>query len=634
MARTLDFFTDLKRLLTLERDAQRARYLAETAERTLQEREEEGQVVLDLELLEESVGLGGRFLLTFARAEKRPMRSPPQPGDLAALRPRRTEALTPAKGVVTRASATRVTVAFDRSPPDFLDEGRLVLELIPNDITYERSVAALAQVAAMDRGQARHTREVLLGNEPAQFERALPLQPTAVLNAEQQDAAQRALAASDFFLIHGPPGTGKSTVLAQVAVEAVARGERILCTAASNSAVDHLLELCLARGLRALRLGHPARVSPHLHEHTLDVVVEEHPDRKLAARLFDEAFDLLGYARRQRSQGRSRERFHNARESQGEAKRLMAEARALERKAVDAVLGRAEVLCTTLASIPSNILRDVTFDLALLDEATQAVEPLSLLAFLKARRVILAGDHQQLAPTVISLEAAAQGLSRSLFERLLQEHGDDVKRMLREQYRMSEALMAFPSQEMYGGELRAHPDVASRTLRDVLSPGATLDAPPFIFLDTAGKGFDDAVELKGQSYLNPGEVGLIVARVRELLAAGLSPAELAVIAPYRAQVALLREQLSGLTLEIDTVDAFQGREKDAVLVTLTRSNAQGEVGFLKDLRRMNVAITRARRHLFVVGDSATLSSQPYYTRLIERAQTLGGYRSAWEWPEA
>ncbi len=196
--------------------------------------------------------------------------------------------------------------------------------------------------------------------------------------------------------------------------------------------------------------------------------------------------------------------------------------------------------------------------------------------------------------------------------------------------------MSFPSKEMYGGELRAHPSVANRTLPEVLSPGAEVDVPPVLFLDTAGKGFDEEVEETTRSLFNKGEADLVVARVKALLAAGLSPRELAVITPYSAQAFALRERVEALSpdVEVDTVDAFQGREKDAVLVTLVRSNPEGQVGFLTDLRRMNVALTRARRHLFVVGDSATLSAHPFYARFIEGTQADGSYRSAWEWPDA
>jgi superfamily I DNA and/or RNA helicase len=203
--------------------------------------------------------------------------------------------------------------------------------------------------------------------------------------------------------------------------------------------------------------------------------------------------------------------------------------------------------------------------------------------------------------------------------------------MLKEQYRMHETIMRFPSDETYGGQLRAHPSVAERTLGELLT-STTVDAPPVLFLDTAGKGFDESKAPQTESLRNEGEGELVVARVKELLAAGLPARELGVITPYRAQALWLRERLQELPdLEVDTVDAFQGREKDVIVVSLVRSNAEQQLGFLEDLRRLNVAITRPRRHLFVVGDSATLSGHPFYGRWLEFTQAVGGYRSAWEW---
>lgn len=635
MARELSHFDALARLLELERQEERSRLAELKQALPLGELEARGLVLLDVESTDQAVGLGGRSLVTFARPDKRPLTMQLSPGDLVSVSPRKAAVDAPPQGTVARSAKLSVQVAFERPPPEWVAEGRLRLDLVSNEVTHQRTRAALKKVAAMDQGQARDRREILLGNQPPRFERRPAFTPSRPLNAEQLEAVSLALSARDFALVHGPPGTGKSTVLGEVAVQLARQGKRLLATAASNAAVDHLLELCLDAGLEAVRVGHPARVLPHLQQHTLDLTVEEHPDRALARALFEEAFELLGYARRQRTQGRSRARFANAREAQAEARRLMDDARRLERQAVASVLGRAQVVCATCSMLEGQVLAGQQFDVALLDEATQAVEPLALLAFLKAPTVVLAGDPQQLPPTVLSVQAQQQGLGVSLFERLLADHGDEVKRLLREQHRMHEALMAFPSRELYAGELRAHPAVAARTLAEVLAEGAAVEAPPLLFLDTAGKGFDESTAPGTESLRNEGEAELVVARARALLAAGLAPRELAVITPYRAQAALIRERLGEVEgLEVDTVDAFQGREKDAVLVSLVRSNAGQQVGFLADLRRMNVALTRARRHLFVVGDSATLSGHAFYARFIEYAQALGAYRSAWEWAEA
>ena len=533
-----EHFDRLRHLLALERRAEEERLAGERARLSQGERESLGLSASDLEATDEDVGLGGRFLITLARAGGQPWRNPFSPGDVVEARPRRAEVAPPERALVARGGRATVQLAFERPPPDFVRAGRLVLDLVADDVTFRRADAAVVEIAAGDRGAAGRRRDVLLGKEPPRFEPERPPEGLDALNPEQRLAVERALAARDLFCVHGPPGTGKSTVLAAVARGAVARHARILCTAASNAAVDHLVELCLAEGLRVVRIGHPARVSPRLVEHTLDVQVEQHPDRTLARQLFDDAFELLGHARKQRQRGRSRERFSNARSAQTEARALMDEARTLERKAVRDVLERADVLCATLTALGGAPLSMLRFPLALVDEATQATEPLTLLAFLRADRVVLAGDHRQLPPTVLSQEAAAGGLATSLFERLLALHGDPIKQMLREQYRMNAELMDLPSRSFYGGELRAHPSVAARTLATVL-PGTTLDAPPLLFLDSAGKGWEEVAPPGSESLENPGEADVVIARARALLAAGLAPEQIAVITPYRAQAARL-----------------------------------------------------------------------------------------------
>jgi ATP-dependent RNA/DNA helicase IGHMBP2 len=633
VTRTPEHLSRLERLLAIEREEEIRRHKELAEGLSPAERAERGFALLDLEAVDEGFGLGGRILIDLERQDRGALEGRIDVGAVVELRPRRAEVEEPARGVVSRRQRSRLTVAFDRPPPPFVREGRLIVDLAPNDVTYERARAALAKTRAMEAGKERTRREILLGAAPPRTAPVKPHAPRGALNPEQTEATARALAAEDFFLVHGPPGTGKSHVLAEVAAEAAARGERIVATAASNAAVDHLLELCLARGLKAIRLGHPARITPALLAHSLDVKVEAHPDAKLARELFDEAYALQGYARRQRAHGRSRDRADNARDARAEARRLLDEARERERRAVRAILDAAQVVCATLAGLGGSDLSAERFDLALLDEATQATEPMSLWSFLRAPKVVLAGDHRQLPPTILSEEAAKGGLALSLFERLLEDAGAPASTMLKEQYRMHEEIMAFPSAEMYGGQLRAHPSVARRKLEE-LAPLQPLDAPPVLFLDTAGKGFDDEVAPGTESRVNPGEAALVIARLNELLAAGLAAAEIAVIAPYSAQVSLLRSLSQGVDgVEVDTVDAFQGREKEAVLVSLTRANPDGELGFLTDLRRINVALTRAKRHLFLVGDSATLSRHPFYQRLLDRVQAQGGYRSAWEWPE-
>src|SRR5207302_7741207 len=259
----------------------------------------------------------------------------------------------------------------------------------------------------------------------------------------------------------------------------------------------------------------------------------------------------------------------------------------------------APVVLATLTGLESNALRDRRFDLAVIDEATQALEPAIYLALLKSQRAVLAGDHLQLPPTVLSEAAQKGGLAVTLFERLAAARPEAMI-TLAEQYRMNERIMRYPSDALYGGKLRAHPAVAHHAI----------DEAPLEVIDTAGRGFEEETPEDSDSKLNPGEAEVAAAEVRKLLAAGV--ADVAVISPYDAQVQKIRQLLADLPdVEIDTVDGFQGREKEAVVVSLVRSNDKGELGFVADIRRINVALTRARKKLIVIGDGATVARHPF-----------------------
>ncbi|HEX8909207.1 MAG TPA: AAA domain-containing protein, partial [Anaeromyxobacteraceae bacterium] len=523
-------------------------------------------------------------------------------------------------GVVARRTRQRVAIAFDEPPPDWATEGRVVLELEPSPVTWERLDAGLGRMASSKEGRRWHA---VLAGAPSRFgERARGPALPAALNAEQQRALDLADRAEDLALVHGPPGTGKTTVLVEVVRRAVARGEPVLAAAPSNLAVDNLLERLLEAGVDGVRVGHPARVLPSLLAHTLEARVASHEAAQIAQGLVQEALALRRDAHK-RKQRRGPGRFSEARVAERDARALLAEARQLEARAEEEVLARAPVVLATLTSLDAPALAGRRFPLAVVDEATQAVEPAAYLALLRAGRAVLAGDHLQLPPTVLSAAAQAGGLGVSLFERVVALHGDAVKVTLAEQHRMHEAIMRFPSDALYGGALRAHPAVAARAL----------DAAPLEVIDTAGRGFEESTPEGSDSKQNEGEAELAAAEVERVLALGVAPADVAVISPYDGQVQRLRQLLAARVeegLEVDTVDGFQGREKEAVVVSLVRSNDAGEVGFLADVRRMNVALTRARRKLVVVGDGATVSRHPFYAAFFEHAQRTGAWRSAWD----
>lgn len=313
-----------------------------------------------------------------------------------------------------------------------------------------------------------------------------------------------------------------------------------------------------------------------------------------------------------------------------EARALLADARRLESQAVESILNACPILCSTTTGLDSEILGRRAFDLLVLDEACQTTEPGCWVPLPRSARLVLAGDHCQLPPTVLSVEAARQGFGISLLERLVALYGETVTRRLNVQYRMHEAIMNFSAQEFYEGDLRADVGVAGHRLRDL--PGVRTEAlteEPVQFLDTAGAGYDEEIEPDGESRRNPQEALLAARKVQALLDAGVAAQDIAVIAPYAAQVRRLRELLPIPGLEVDSVDGFQGREKEAVVLSLVRSNTEGEIGFLADVRRLNVALTRARRKLLVLGDSATLAVLPFYRRLFEYFEALGAYQTVW-----
>ncbi len=607
------FFQQWRRLLDLERAAGRAQFEAARAQLDPAGRIARGLAVGGLVVQDTSAGALGRTAwdLTPKAGELAPVLAVGDPVRVY----RRREPGRSARGLISRRTRRAVTVQFDE-PPD-LDEADLVVER-EYDETSERRLAGGLSALEGARGRSGEWRALLLGERAARWRRPEAFED-ASLNEAQRQAVAQALAAEDVALVHGPPGTGKTEVLAAIAQGELARGGTVLACAASNAAVDNLVARLVARGLDPTRLGNPARVHPDLVAHTLEAKSRAHEKAGIAVDLQREARELFRRADRASRQGRASDRFAEARQARIEGRRLFAEARRLATEAESEVLSRARVVCATLTGLER--ISSSRFSLAVIDEATQATLPATVLALLLADRAVLAGDPRQLPPTVLSVEAAREGLSRTLYERLLDAHGGAPSTMLEVQHRMHQAIMRFPSETLYGGRLVAHPSVAAHAFEGVA---------PLLFLDSAGKGWTEEVPEGSESRRNPGEAERVVCEVRALVGRGVPAREIGVIAPYAAQVQLLRSLLPDDELEIDTVDAFQGREKEAILVSLTRSNEAGDLGFCADVRRMNVALTRARKRLFLVGDSATVGGHPFYEAYVRHVQETGAYRSAWE----
>ena len=626
-----DHFSHLARLVRLESEEE-ARQMRERCRRPASaEVQRTDKCIAGLVVVEESTGLGGRCILRLT------MRNRSQPLPFNRLEPGAPVLLAAEggtseggwRGVVCDRDKAAISVALSE-PPD-LDGSSATyrLDLSADEASRQRQIAALDQARAAEGNRSTELRGVLLGEKSPSFGPVTEFVPKdAELDGSQCEAVAFALGAQDVAVLHGPPGTGKTRTVVELIRHAVARGERVLACAPSNLAVDNILERLLETGVGAVRLGHPARVLPALQESTLDLVVENHNDTRLARKLAREAFALFRQAAKWT---RAKPEPGERRDLRREAKAMLADARRLEFQVVEHILNTAPVLCATLTGLNAELLGQRAFDLAVIDEAAQATEPACWPAILRCNRLVLAGDHCQLPPTIMSRDAEEQGLGVSLMERVVGLHGASVTRRLDVQYRMHASIMAFPSASFYDGTLEAHSSVASHLLAELAGVHAIpATSVPLEFIDTAGADFDEQIEEDGDSRLNRREAELVARKVQALLAAGVPAECIAVIAPYAAQVRLLRERLAVAGLDIDSVDGFQGREKEAVILSLVRSNRECEIGFLADVRRMNVAMTRARRALIIIGDGATLSAHPFYRELLSHCQNAGAYRSVWE----
>lgn len=615
-----------------EREATRSRFRAERRELSLDDRIARGLALRGLDVDEADAVPGGRtrLWLTPEKADQLDdLRV--STGDPVRLWWDDPDGSDAVEGVIARRVGTRLGVVVDGEVPERVWDGGMKLDRDASEATFDRGDRAIVRFRDARRGtDLERLREVLFGDRAPELPEAPPLEPLDPdLNGPQIDAVRLALSARDVALVHGPPGTGKTRTLVEVIRQAVARGDRVLATAASNTAVDNLAERLAALGVEVVRLGHPARVSPAMEARTLDALAQETPVWKLAHGWIAEANDL-----RRRADKRYARGAINRRERRGmlqESRRLLRDARDQLASVQDMVLARCTVVCATAAGADVRMLRPLRFDLVVIDEATQAPDPLALVALGRAPRAVLAGDPRQLPPTVIDPEAERAGLGVTLFERLAEAHPEAV-RMLEVQHRMHATLMEFPSTSMYGGRLRAAEAVRGHRLEDLGVAADDTRPGPLVFVDTAGRGWEEERVGDDPSTRNPGQAERVAGEVRRIARRGLDPRDLAVITPYEAQARLLREQLRDLVqagLEIGTVDGFQGREKEAVVVDLVRSNPDGAIGFLADVRRMNVALTRARRFLLVVGDSATLGGSSWYSAFLEAAERTGTWLSAW-----
>ena len=621
----------------MEAEAEADRLAERRRLRNSKHAESTGETLLDLVISDSDPGLGGRYLVTFIK-RNRELNLPwnrLKVGTPVLISKFKDDSGESWSGVVSRSKRGSLQVSVNEIP----DEDTFRIDLAADEITRKRSSDAI-KLACNSKGRLGKLRDVLLGDEqpvfPASDKNDSLASNITDLNESQIEAVRNALCTHDVAIIHGPPGTGKTTTVVELIVRAIERGDKVLACAPSNTAVDNLVMKLNQRGAQPVRMGHPARVAEKLQSRTLDSLAANDPNMRIAKEMLREAADLF---RKMDRYTRAKPAAGSRREMRNDAKRLRSDARLMQKQAVAHVLDRANIVCATL-TLDDSLLGDRWFDLLVIDEACQSTEPPCWIPVCRSDKIVLAGDHCQLPPTVISQDAAKQGFARSMMERLMQQHDPSISRMLNIQYRMNQSIMQFSSQQFYDDKLISDDSVTNHLLSDKYSnPKLSEFSEPVVFVDTAGANWNEELEPGGDSRRNPLEAKFIIEQAKLLIDASVPPGDIAVITPYAAQVRWLREianQVFGHQnhLEIDTVDGFQGREKEVVFISMVRSNDKGEIGFLGDARRMNVAMTRARRRLMMVGDTATIGNHEFYQRLLEHFDASNAYRSIWQFDAA
>ena len=518
-------------------------------------------------------------------------------------------------GTVSYVDGDRMVVSVPDSAPltDLQTSEQMGVQLSFDETSYKMMFDALDRVMR-SKGRLGYLRDLFYSRQQAETYTFAPMH-FPYLNKTQEDAVNRVLWAKDVAVVHGPPGTGKTTTLVEAIYETLRREPQVLVCAQSNMAVDWISEKLVDRGVPVLRIGNPTRVNDKMLSFTYERRFESHPDYELLWAIRKAIRELRAHRRR------GDEKYHQKME------RLKDRANELEIRINAQLFGEARVIASTLVGSANRLLDGQKFGTVFIDEAAQALEAACWIPIRRCSRVILAGDHCQLPPTVKSIAALKAGLGKTLMERIV-DNKPEVVTLLRMQYRMNEEIMRFSSDWFYGNLVESAPEVKYRSILD-------LDVP-MEWIDTSG--LDIREEFVGESFgrINKAEAELTLLSLQQyferigkmrILNERL---DVGIISPYRAQVQYLRSQLRKKEyfkpfrqlISVNTVDGFQGQERDIIVISLVRSNDEGQIGFLRDLRRMNVAITRARMKLILLGDVQTMTRHPFYRKLYEYIEAL------------
>lgn len=528
----------------------------------------------------------------------------------------------PVSGTVSYAEAARLVAELpDAASLATLERAeRLGVQLSFDETTYRLMFAALDEAITARTGRMAELRDMIHASLPVSRGAAQPVS-LPWLNHAQEHAVSEVLRARDVAVVHGPPGTGKTTTLVEAVCEVLRRENQVLICAQSNMAVDWISEKLIERGVSVLRVGNPLRMTDEMLAHSYERRFSDHPD-----------YPHLWALRRQIRQLYALPRRSRPASFRSKIDALREKASSLEWRIRQQLFEETRAVTCTLAGSASQLLDGLHFHTLFIDEAAQALEAACWIAIRRADRIVLAGDHQQLPPTVKCPAAARGGLSRTMMEQIV-SHCPETVTLLDVQYRMNETLMTFPSRWFYGGRVKSAPEVRHRGILDFDVPATWIDTD---YLDDAGQ---EKFVGEGYGRVNKAEAELTLQVLRDYIRR-IGPdrmiderIDFGIISPYRAQVQFLRrllrhdEELRPFRqmMTVNTVDGFQGQERDVVLISLVRANDKGQIGFLGDLRRMNVAMTRARMKLIILGHAPTLCRHTFYKALFDYIRALSEY---------
>ena len=600
--------------------------------KTIQEKADTGFVWYPVHILRKSYTIGEYLEVELARPETDNRQHKFSEGAAVCIFNNQKEK-TEFKAVVSSVRKNKMKIllhidSIDRL--DVLDRGLTAIELVYDDKPYRIMEDAIQEVIKSKKENIRLLREgisigKLIDNQMLATVNSDEKFTSQRLNSSQIQAVDICKKAPLMGIIHGPPGTGKTTTLVALIKELIKTEKRILVCASSNNAVDLLSERLSEVGLDVLRVGNISRIHDQLLHLTLDEKMRNHPDWNYIKKLKIDAQETDKKAS-QYKRTFGPEEIDERKALRKEARELRKWAYELEDRLMENIIAETQVVACTLIGASHKLIQNLRFHTVIIDEASQALEPECWNAILKADRVIMAGDHKQLPPTVKSSEAARLGLETTLLDLM----ADNIthQSMLQTQYRMNDIILKISNEIFYEGKLYSHDSIKNRLLKN--------DSKPLVFIDTAGCGFEEILSNEHKSYANHGEYFILREHVminyEKLLGHSIG-----IISPYAEQVRYIRneiaedELLRSLDIEVNSIDGFQGQEKAVIYISLVRSNPRGDIGFLKDERRINVAMTRAQQKLIIIGDSACIAQHPLFANIIAQIEKDGDYDSAWNY---